>query len=125
MVQATEILFRFHLPSIVVVKLAASRYERIAPIRSINRLIRMECRRRAIEIGFVLPRLVRGFFLRYGCKTNDDIARLIAEWFPELSWNLPRKRQPWTSEGYSVAAFEAAAIGITFLSKFCDTKRYR
>jgi hypothetical protein len=64
-----------------------------------------------------IPRLkVRQRFCVYGISSKDDIASAICEKYPELAPRLPKKRRPWESEHYSLALFEAVALGVTFFS---------
>ena len=46
-------------------------------------------------------------------KTKDTIAKAIADSLPALKPWLPPKRRIWESEHYSMAIFEAAALGVT------------
>jgi hypothetical protein len=46
-------------------------------------------------------------------KTKDTIAEGIADRLPALKPWLPPKRRVWESEHYSMAIFEAAALGMT------------
>lgn len=59
---------------------------------------------------------VRQRFCVYGISSKDDIASAVCDIYPELSSRLPKKRRPWESEHYSLALFEAAALGVTFFS---------
>jgi hypothetical protein len=62
-----------------------------------------------------IPRLsVRQRFCVYGIGSRDDIATAVCEKYPELSARLPKRRHTWESEHYSLALFEAVAIGVTF-----------
>ncbi|WP_300532625.1 hypothetical protein [Maricaulis sp.] len=64
-----------------------------------------------------IPKLrVRQRFCMYGAASKDDIASAICSLYPELKSRLPKKRRPWQSEHYSLAVFEAAALGVTFFS---------
>jgi hypothetical protein len=49
-------------------------------------------------------------------STKYENARLAAEQFPVLIWNLPSKRKPWESEDYRMSMFTAAWLGRTYLS---------
>ena len=46
-------------------------------------------------------------------KTKHTIARAIADTLPALKPWLPPPRRIWESEHYSMAIFEAAALGVT------------
>jgi len=60
---------------------------------------------------------VRRFFARYNGTTKHAIASLLAGWYPDLFWKLPRKRRIWQSESYNMAVFDAAATGVAYLGK--------
>tara|TARA_R110000868_G_scaffold11516_7_gene56440 strand:+ start:41358 stop:41867 length:510 start_codon:yes stop_codon:yes gene_type:complete len=65
-----------------------------------------------------IPRLwVRQRFTVFGISSKDDIATAVCSMYPELATRLPKKRQPWESEHYSLALFEAVALGVTFFQK--------
>jgi hypothetical protein len=48
--------------------------------------------------------------------TKHENARLLAEQYPVLAWNLHSKRKPWESEDYRMSMFAAAAAAMTFFS---------
>lgn len=45
---------------------------------------------------------------------KDEIARAIAEHFPELAPRLPPKRKVWMTEPTRMAIFDAVAFGLTY-----------
>jgi hypothetical protein len=49
-------------------------------------------------------------------STKHENARLVAEQFPVLIWNLPSKRKPWESEDYRMSMFCAASIASAYLT---------
>jgi hypothetical protein len=65
---------------------------------------------------------LRGFFSR-GTKVNKhDIARMIANRFPELSWRLPPRRKPWQSEPTRQSIFDAASLGVFYFAQQADER---
>ena len=44
--------------------------------------------------------------------TNHELALRIAELFPELATNLPRKRRPWESEAERMNVFQAVGLAV-------------
>jgi ribosomal protein L17 len=58
-------------------------------------------------------------FGRVGAQSKDDIAGAVAKVLPELAPRLPRRRI-WESEHYSMAIFEAAALGLTHFARSED-----
>jgi len=76
--------------------------------------LRKETKGRAITLRLTDARQVRDFFALHSCKTKQQIATLVAEWYPELAWKLPPKRKPWQSEPYGASLFDAAAAVMIF-----------
>jgi len=57
---------------------------------------------------------VRRLFARAQAATKHEIARTIAEHFPELEPRLPPRRKPWMSQDERMSIFDAVAFGLTF-----------
>lgn len=65
-----------------------------------------------------LPRLrTRQCLCAHGTGSKDDMAAAVCTIYPELSGRLPERRRTWQSEHYSLALFEAAALGMTFFDR--------
>jgi ribosomal protein L17 len=81
----------------------------------------------AKDKGIVVARCSRQdvltIFGRVGAQSKDDIAGAVAKVLPELAPRLPRRRRIWESEHYSMAIFEAAALGLTHFA--CSEERAR
>ncbi len=56
---------------------------------------------------------IRDVFEILGASTKQEIAVKIAEEFPELKPHIPRFRNPWMDEGYTMGIFDAMALLIT------------
>lgn len=70
-----------------------------------------------------IPRLrVRQHMCRYPLPSKHEMAQSICKLYPQLVSRLPKKRRIWESEHYSLALFEAAALGVTFFDHFDDQK---
>ena len=54
------------------------------------------------------------WFQSLGCTTKDDIAASLARIFPELTLDLPPKRNTWQSEHPRMTVFEAIALGLIY-----------
>jgi hypothetical protein len=66
---------------------------------------------------------VRGGSEQVGNSTKYEKARLVAEQFPALRWNLPAKRKPWESESYRMSTFSAATLAMAQLNiKIASTR---
>lgn len=54
---------------------------------------------------------IRSFF---NGKSKYEIAKLVAERFPEIAWKLPPKRKVWQSESERQSIFDAISTGVYF-----------
>jgi Holliday junction resolvasome RuvABC endonuclease subunit len=61
---------------------------------------------------------VKKAFSESGASNKYEIAKAIAERFPELAPRLPRFRKPWMSEDYRMSIFDAVALALTFFFQF-------
>jgi hypothetical protein len=86
-------------------------------IRTILCTVRREAKKRSIEFRRISAKTVRYYFAARHCKSKHQVAALIAQWFPELSWKLPPKRKSWKSEDHRMVIFDAAATALAFLNK--------
>lgn len=59
---------------------------------------------------------IRQYFSEFGAITKEEIAKRIAEQFPELFPRLPKHREPYMSEDYRMNIFDAVALVLTFLN---------
>ncbi len=57
---------------------------------------------------------VNDVFSQCGAFTKFEIAKIIAEWYPELKLKLPEKRRLGWAEDEHYGIFAAAAIAITY-----------
>lgn len=74
-------------------------------------------RRTSIAVRSLDEPSLRSFFST-GTKVNKhDIARIVAERFPELSWRLPPERKPWQTEPRRQSIFDAASLGVFFFAR--------
>jgi hypothetical protein len=91
-------------------------------VRNLLRTITDDARLDGCSVVPVPREKVRQRFCVYGISSTDDIASSVCYLYPELRPRLPKKRQPWESEHYSLALFEAAALGVTFFDLIGDRK---
>ena len=84
--------------------------------------IRSALRLRAVILRLVSAKKVRAHFAELGGTTKFEIAKSIAQRFPELAWSVPPKRKPWQSESYHAAIFDAAATASAFLAHHRNQK---
>jgi hypothetical protein len=108
-------------PILVVLK-----QERRGGIRNSNALtvnanaIKFEAAARSIPCIALSPEQVKAAFGAFSIRTKDDIAAVLAGIFPELLWELPRKRKRWHNEHPRIAMFDAVAIGFAYF-KLCTS----
>ena len=60
---------------------------------------------------------VRKTFQTFGAKTKYEIACYIATQIPEIGLWLPKPRKLWKGEDYRMAAFDAAALALTYFTE--------
>jgi len=113
-------LLDLYMPAAVVMRrrrVLTSKAERKLEI--VVGTIRAEAKRRSVNVQFLNTQAVRRFFAPYGSTTKHAIASVLAEWFEDLRWKLPRERNPWESEARTMAIFDAVATGMAL---FAGTK---
>ncbi|MCP5060463.1 MAG: hypothetical protein GY937_27510 [bacterium] len=86
-------------------------------LRSVVALVR----RKSLRTERYSQRDVRACFSKYGAKTKEEIAAVIARELRELAPKLPGKRKPWKSEDERLWIFDAASLALTFF--FCESRR--
>ena len=57
---------------------------------------------------------VKRAFRTFGAQNKYEIACAISLQLPEIATWLPKQRKPWTGEDYRMAAFNAAALALTY-----------
>jgi hypothetical protein len=82
----------------------------------IGEALQKVAREHGISLEFVARDAVKQSLA--GCDLNKhEIASALAQRFPILAWKLPPKRKCWQSEDYRTSIFDAAALGIAYLSR--------
>jgi len=109
-------------PSIMLVrKTSGSRRSSPPTSRPAFHILKRFAKRLVITMLLIDESKLRGFFYR-GTKVNKhDIAQMIADRFPELSWRLPPKRKPWESETTRQSIFDAASLGVFYFAQHTET----
>ncbi len=67
------------------------------------------------EVELIAAVLVHRALGRGKAVTKHEIARRVAEHFPEIAYRLPPERKPWMPEDSRFAIFDALAFGLAFL----------
>jgi len=58
---------------------------------------------------------VKWVFRTFHAQSKYEIACAISQQLPEMAPWLPKQRKLWTGEDYRMAAFNAAALALTYL----------
>ena len=111
-----EMLLEIYSPDVVVM-----RRRRIPPhatraVGAVMKKVSLKARQHSAKVRFVSVHKIQHVFERLGCETRHDIASVLAKWFKEIAWKLPRKRRAWESERYNSVLFDGVATGIAFLA---------
>ena len=88
---------------------------RTATLKILARAISNLAQRRRIPVRLVSGDSVRRAFPDQN-RNKYQIASVIAKRYPELSPRLGLRRKLWEAEKYSMSIFDAAAIGIAYLT---------
>jgi hypothetical protein len=78
--------------------------------------LQKEALERGIPVRFVTPGDARKPFAGHN-HNKHEIASALAQQLPALASKLPPKRKIWQSEDYRMSIFDAAALGIAYLSR--------
>ncbi len=79
--------------------------------------IRREAAIRSVPVFIFSPEEVKETFDMFQVRTKDDVAAVLTGMFPELLWELPRKRRKWDNEHPRMAVFDAIAIGFAYFER--------
>jgi hypothetical protein len=106
------------MPSVILVRKAVARDEKDRrKIRSAYRILKTFGKRVFVSVHSVNEPSRRRFFFSEGKLNKHDIARMVSDRFPELSWRLPPKRKPWQSEPTRQSIFDAASLGFFYFEQ--------
>jgi len=109
-------------PSIILVRKAVERDRISQPmIRLAIHNLKAFAKRTLITVLLIDESSLHGFFSKEAKINKHDIARMVADRFPELSWRLPPKRKPWQSEPARQSIFDAASLGLFYFAKHVET----
>ncbi len=110
-------------PSVILVRRAAKHGQiNQSRIRRAFRIVKHFAKRALVRMQVVDASSLHSFFSRDETANKHDIARTVAERFPQLSWRLPPKRKPWQSEPKRQSIFDAASLGVFYFARESGTK---
>lgn len=102
---------RIVAPSVATDRALPPFRQRYLRVQGLERLSRRE----SIPLSKHTRAEIRRCFARFGARSKDEIARVIAQEFPELAPRVPRARKAWMTEDSRMAIFDAAALVLTSL----------
>ena len=84
-------------------------------IERVVKTLHGEAKLRSIPVRVLSRPIIKRAFVTCGLNSKYEIASWLRTRFPDLSWNILKKRKPWHSESYSTSIFDAAAAGAVHL----------
>ena len=84
-------------------------------VERVVKILRGEAKLRSIPVRLLSRPIIKRVFVTGGLKSKYEVASWLRTRFPNLSWNILKKRKPWHSESYSTSIFDAAAAGAVHL----------
>jgi Holliday junction resolvasome RuvABC endonuclease subunit len=109
----TELIDRYRPQILVVEDAHAKGCRKRRRVRELLESLETRAASRGVTVRRVARQRVRKAFLARGIRNKDQVARSIAERFPELARSLPPERKPWMSEDLRMSMFDAAAMALT------------
>lgn len=111
-------------PSVILARQITDRHRftRLMSRRAFHSL-RVFAKRVLISVHLIDESQLRGFFSSEKKVNKHDIARMVADRLPELSWRLPPKRKPWQSEPARQSIFDAASLGVFYFAQRANGQR--
>lgn len=110
-----EAMIDRYRPALVVLEDRSASRRRSRTLRRL-RLVASHCQTRELPVAFVTRRAVQETFAESG-RTKHDIAKAIADEYPELAGRLPAERKLWSPEDQQMNIFDAisfvAALPVT------------
>ena len=109
-----ELLDRFAPDVLVIEDYAAEGSRRGRRVKQLARRLEKLAGEKGIEFSEVSPKTLEEAFAPLEARTKCEIARAVAQRFPELARSLPPIRKPWMSEGGPMSMFDATALAMAF-----------
>lgn len=113
-----EFLLRALAPSVIVLRRPRTRSTRKRPRWTMNlHVIEGEAKRLGVPARFVGERTLKTLFAEFDCRNKFQVAALLGTWFPELARHVPRKRKCYEPEPWTIAYFDAIALGAAYFMR--------
>jgi Holliday junction resolvasome RuvABC endonuclease subunit len=111
-------LIQEYLPDVMIVEDAAGDgSRRCERVERLLRDLRALAAKRGLRTWSFGRGAVRKAFASAGATTKEQIAGVLAAWYPELLLRLPPPRKPWMSEDERMGIFDAAALARTYFAR--------
>jgi hypothetical protein len=105
-------------PSIILVRKTRETHQvGQSIIRHPLHAIKTFAKRVVVAVRVIDGSSIRKFFSKDAKVNKQDVARMVANQFPELSWRLPPKRKPWETEPARQSIFDAASLGVFYFAQ--------
>lgn len=111
---AVRLMSRYRPTTLVVEDCRAKKSVRCRAVRVFLRAATERAKVLKIQVRLIGREEIRRAWAERGLLTKEQMAKVIADEFPELRPRLPRHREAWMPEDYRMAMFEAAGLGITY-----------
>lgn len=115
--RVAELLRLFHPAAIVMKKDRKVGVRNAHILRRVGNGIRQQAAIHSIPAFIFSPEEVKESFSIFRVRTKDDVASVLTGMFPELLWELPRKRKKWDNEHPRMAVFDAISIGFAYFQR--------
>lgn len=107
-------LFDEFSPTVMVIRRATPTAP--ATTRILTKIATEEAKKSAIPYRVIRRATIKQTFVGHD-KNKDEIAAAVVKRFPELGMKRPARRKCWQSENYWMGVFDAAALGLAYLSR--------
>lgn len=105
-------------PTVIILSgLSEIDHRDVGRVGAIIRLFREQADAFSISTQTFPKSSIRSHFVNAGHLSKHEIARVIVDTFPELAWQLPRKRKAWQSESSSQLIFDAITLLIFYFAR--------
>ncbi|MEX0813172.1 MAG: hypothetical protein WD048_13215 [Chitinophagales bacterium] len=106
-----EMLLDYFIPTIILVQTPYGKYSRGGKrTKKLIEDILRQCEENGIEVRQYSRDQIRYIFKQFKATSKYEIAKKIAEWFPELKQKMPTKRKLWQPESYYMGIFDALSL---------------
>ncbi|MBI1784309.1 hypothetical protein HYR69_04120 [Candidatus Sumerlaeota bacterium] len=110
-------LVDFYQPDLIVLEDITHGSRRCDRVRELILEIHEFGREHNLQTRSVSKADLRKTFESTGATTKDDIAKVLAERFPELALRLPVPRRPWDGQNPNMAIFGAVGMAVAVSKK--------